>query len=44
MENSVHTKNDSVELLQLVSFKIGHEEIGSDILMVQEINKMLRRD
>jgi len=29
------------ELLQLVSFKIGSEEFGIDILMVQEINRML---
>lgn len=28
------------ELLQLVSFKIGSEEFGVDILNVQEINKM----
>ncbi len=29
------------ELLQLVSFKIGNEEFGVDILKVQEINRML---
>jgi purine-binding chemotaxis protein CheW len=29
------------ELLQLVSFKIGDEEFGVDILKVQEINRML---
>ncbi|MBI3787554.1 MAG: purine-binding chemotaxis protein CheW [Ignavibacteriales bacterium] len=29
------------ELLQLVSFKIGGEEFGVDILRVQEINRML---
>jgi len=29
------------ELLQLVSFKIGTEEFGVDILKVQEINRML---
>ena len=40
MDNSVQTKNDSTELLQLVSFKIGSEEFGVDILNVQEINKM----
>jgi purine-binding chemotaxis protein CheW len=34
------SKNDSSELLQLVSFKIGNEEFGVDILNVQEINKM----
>jgi len=34
-------KNESGELLQLVSFKIGNEEFGVDILKVQEINKMV---
>ena len=29
------------ELLQLVSFKIGKEEFGVDILRVQEINRMM---
>jgi purine-binding chemotaxis protein CheW len=29
------------ELLQLVSFKIGDEEFGVDILKVQEINRMI---
>ncbi len=29
------------EILQLVSFKIGNEEFGVDILKVQEINRML---
>jgi len=29
------------ELLQLVSFKIGEEEFGVDILKVQEINRMI---
>ena len=33
-------KDDSNELLQLVSFKIGNEEYGVDILNVQEINKI----
>jgi len=33
--------NDSSELLQLVSFNIGNEEFGVDILKVQEINRML---
>jgi len=33
-------KNESTELLQLVSFKIANEEFGVDILNVQEINKM----
>ncbi len=30
------------ELLQLVSFKIGEEEFGVDILKVQEINRMMQ--
>lgn len=34
------TKNTG-ELLQLVSFKLGNEEFGIDILVVQEINRML---
>lgn len=34
------TKSDQQELLQLVSFKIGEEEFGVDILSVQEINRM----
>jgi len=36
-ENKVET----TDLLQLVSFKVGNEEFGIDILKVQEINKML---
>jgi len=32
---------ESGELLQLVSFNIGNEEFGVDILKVQEINRML---
>jgi purine-binding chemotaxis protein CheW len=35
-------KRDLEELLQLVSFKIGEEEFGIDILTVQEINRMLQ--
>lgn len=35
-------KNDSSELLQLVSFLIGNEEFGVDILYVQEINRMIQ--
>ena len=31
----------SEELIQLVSFNIGDEEFGVDILKVQEINRML---
>ncbi len=34
-------KNQNSELLQLVSFKIGEEEFGIDILRVQEIIKMI---
>ncbi len=33
--------NQSGELLQLVSFNIGSEEFGVDILKVQEINRMV---
>ncbi len=40
MNESIGNKNESNELLQLVSFKIGKEEYGVDILNVQEINKM----
>ena len=29
------------ELLQLVSFRMGHEEFGVDILLVREINRMV---
>lgn len=32
--------NEAEELLQLVSFKLGEEEFGVDILKVQEINRM----
>jgi purine-binding chemotaxis protein CheW len=35
-------KKDGSELLQLVSFVIGSEEFGVDILYVQEINRMLQ--
>jgi purine-binding chemotaxis protein CheW len=38
-EKQVENAND--EILQLVSFKIGGEEFGVDILKVQEINRML---
>lgn len=38
----VFTKNESSELLQLVSFMIGNEEYAVDILFVQEINRMLQ--
>jgi len=40
MKDETLGKNESAELLQLVSFKIGNEEFGVDILNVQEINKM----
>ncbi len=44
-ETKVTNKNEqgtaSDELLQLVSFKIGEEEFGVDILKVQEINRMI---
>lgn len=33
-------KKETMELLQLVSFFIGNEEFGVDILYVQEINRM----
>lgn len=33
-------KVESSEIIQLVSFRIGNEEFGVDILNVQEINKM----
>lgn len=36
-----NTKYDTSELLQLVSFKIGAEEFGIDILKVNEINRMM---
>lgn len=35
-------KSELEELLQLVSFRIGSEEFGIDILLVQEINRMLK--
>lgn len=40
MGNEHREKVESSEILQLVSFKIGNEEFGVDILNVQEINKM----
>ena len=42
MGEQVQNKNESNELLQLVSFKISNEEFGVDILCVQEINRMLQ--
>ncbi|MCZ7603991.1 MAG: chemotaxis protein CheW [Melioribacteraceae bacterium] len=41
MEVAVNRKENS-ELIQLVSFKVGREEFGVDILKVQEINRMLK--
>lgn len=42
MESTLADKRKSTgELLQLVSFKLGNEEFGIDILIVQEINRML---
>jgi len=40
MTNIATIHSTSSELLQLVSFKIGNEEFGVDILNVHEINKM----
>lgn len=42
MTNLEEQKKDSSELLQLVSFTIGNEEFGVDILFVQEINRMIQ--
>ena len=41
MSENAKNKTDHTGLLQLVSFKIGNEEFGIDILKVQEINKMV---
>ena len=41
MSEIKENKNKSEDLLQIVSFKIGSEEFGIDILKVQEIIKML---
>ena len=40
-QTDVAKKGSADELLQLVSFNIGDEEFGVDILQVQEINRML---
>jgi purine-binding chemotaxis protein CheW len=40
MPNNEDSIKENKELLQLVSFKIGDEEFGVDILSVQEINRM----
>ncbi len=42
MQENEKNKNELNELLQLVSFKIGNEEFGIDILKVQEINRFMQ--
>lgn len=42
MTEKEELQHETSELLQLVSFKIGDEEFGVDILKVQEINKMMQ--
>ncbi|MGD8778861.1 MAG: chemotaxis protein CheW [Ignavibacteria bacterium] len=42
MSEELKEKNESNEILQLVSFKIGDEEFGVDILKVQEIIRMIQ--
>lgn len=41
MSKNINSIKETLEILQLVSFKIGDEEFGVDILNVQEINKMV---
>jgi len=41
-KKGTNASGGSEELLQLVSFKMGNEEFGVDILKVQEINRMLQ--
>jgi purine-binding chemotaxis protein CheW len=41
MTDTFNKDHASGDILQLVSFKIGDEEFGVDILQVQEINRML---
>ncbi len=41
MSEVITKQNSAEELLQLVSFNIGEEEFGVDILKVQEINRMV---
>ena len=41
MKTTLSQEKNTGELLQLVSFNLGNEEFGVDILMVQEINRML---
>lgn len=42
MSGKTSSNNESLELLQLVSFTIANEEFGVDILKVQEINRMFQ--
>jgi purine-binding chemotaxis protein CheW len=42
METYNDKQKEASDLLQLVSFKIGNEEFGVDILNVQEINRMVK--
>ena len=42
MENKKHEKTELNELLQLVSFELNGEEFGIEILMVQEIIRMIQ--
>ncbi len=42
MATDFEHKAETSELLQLVSFTIGNEEFGVDILYVQEINRMIQ--
>ena len=39
---AANNSHDSINILQLVSFKLGDEEFGVDILRVQEINRMMQ--
>ncbi len=41
LQDVINTENYA-EMLQLVSFKIGEEEFGVDILKVQEINRVVQ--
>ncbi len=41
LQDVVNTENYA-EMLQIVSFKIGEEEFGVDILKVQEINRLVQ--
>lgn len=39
---NAETNQDLADIIQLVSFKLAEEEFGVDILLVQEINKMMQ--